>query len=176
MYYVFFDLKNLDCFTIIFLSSLLSQVLRVTEDVISFRRWVYMSTSTPYLSDDKSIELQSSGEKSDSAAPSNSGKPNGRVNNDDQTLSEDPRLPSQITPTPSRDVLPRELPLKVFDAKSSKDGAATDVVPTTAASNSKDTDNMSGVSSATSSESSATHTDTVGRQSAAKKWRKYPRY
>jgi hypothetical protein len=133
-----------------------------------------MSTSTPYLSDDKSIELQSSGEKSNPAAPSNSAKPNGRVNNDDQTLSEDPRLPSQITPTPSRDVLPRELPLKVFDAKSSKDGA--DVVPTTTASNAKDTDNMSGVSSATSSESSASHTDTVGRQSAAKKWRKYPRY
>ncbi len=133
-------------------------MVRVSDDVINFRRWVASSTATPISLAETPSSISARPQLTSSTQISSSGK----SNNDDQTLSEDPRLPSHITPTPSRDVLPRELPSKVFSGKSSDVGVRDEVI-TVSVVGSKDTDNMSGVSTATSSESNTSQTDTVGR-------------
>lgn len=136
--------------------SILSQVVRVSDDVINFRRWVASSTTTPRSLTETPSSISVRPQLTTSTPIS------GKTNNDDQTLSEDPRLPSHITPTPSRDVLPRELPLKVFSGKNATEvGSCVEIISVSAGS--KDNDNMSGVSTATSSESNTSQTDTVGR-------------
>lgn len=158
--------------------SLLSQVVRVSDDIIAFRRWVASSSLTPFSESDvdKSSEANntSAGTNSNPLNGSNSGKqPCVPENNDDQALSDDPRLPNQITPTPSRDVLPRELPSKVFGGKKSSSSADQATTTTTVDGGAaKDNDNMSGVSTTTTSSSSSSassHTDTVGPSFLSKK-------
>ena len=134
-------------------------MVRVSEDVINFRRWVASTTATPRSLTETPSSISVRPQLTTSTPISGSGK----SNNDDQTLSEDPRLPSHITPTPSRDVLPRELPLKVFSGKGSSEVGSRDEVISVSVVGSKDNDNMSGVSTATSSESNTSQTDTVGR-------------
>ena len=163
-------------------SSLLSQVVKVASDIIAFRRWVASSSSTstvPFAdADADQTETQTSATAALSSpllsAQSGNEGQSTSDNNDDQSLSEDPRLPTQITPTPSRDVLPRELPSKVFGAKkppSSTESVAV-VVDGIAT---KDNDNMSGVSTSTSASSSASsRTDTVGPSFLSKKRKKVP--
>ena len=159
-------------------SSLLSQVVKVASDIIAFRRWVASSSSTstvPFAdADADQTETQTSATAALSSpllsAQSGNEGQSTSDNNDDQSLSEDPRLPTQITPTPSRDVLPRELPSKVFGAK--KPPSSTESVAVVAT---KDNDNMSGVSTSTSASSSASsRTDTVGPSILSKKRKKVP--
>lgn len=138
--------------------SILSHVVRVSDEVITFRNWV--------ASNSQGGEAAESAQSSSTTPPpasstSASGPGKNDNNNEDQTLSEDPRLPTQITPTPSRDVLPRELPSKIFGGKDDQGGV--EETTTAAPCVGKDTDNMSGVSTATSSESTTSQTDTVGR-------------
>jgi hypothetical protein len=138
--------------------SLLSQVVKVSDDVLAFRRWVASSSTEPFSDADAEQSddgpAAASANSQESAEPiSGPAKSRAVANNEDQSLSEDPLLPSHITPTPSCNVLPRDLPSKVFGGKPSRADADAESVADSGVA--RDNDNMSGVSTSTGSEASS---------------------